>query len=180
MNSEEILKFWFEELTSKQWWVKDQSLDNLIKERFLHYHKAAVSGELFNWRKTAKGRLAEIIIIDQFSRNIFRNQKESFLFDGIALVLSQEAVSIGADTELDYPEVSFLYLPYMHSESALIHEKAVELYSSREELSFNLEFEFKHKKIIDRFGRYPHRNEILGRESTPEEIEFLQGPDSSF
>ena len=110
---------------------------------------------------------------------MFRDSAESFAFDSLALVLAQEAVSSGVDKQLQQIEKSFLYMPYMHSESAIIHEQAVELFS-QPGLENNLAFEHKHKDIIDRFGRYPHRNEILGRESTPEEIEFLQQPGSSF
>tara|TARA_R110002072_G_scaffold64203_2_gene159189 strand:- start:29498 stop:30037 length:540 start_codon:yes stop_codon:yes gene_type:complete len=179
MQSRDILKFWFEELKSHQWFVKDEDLDKEIKDRFSDIHAQAVTGELEDWRNNSLGRVAEIIVIDQFSRNIFRNQKESFLYDSVALVLAQEAITAKADQSLSSEKKAFLYMPFMHSESKLIHQTALELYS-QEGLEYNLEFELKHKKIIDQFGRYPHRNEILGRESTPEEIEFLKSPDSSF
>ena len=135
--------------------------------------------ELYEWRKSAKGRLAEIIVLDQFSRNMFRGTAQAFAYDSLALALSQEAVAIEADKLLNPTERSFLYMPFMHSESLAIHERAIELYRA-EGLEFNLEFEIKHKVIIDRFGRYPHRNKILGRASTKEEIRFLQQPNSSF
>jgi len=125
------------------------------------------------------GRLAEIILIDQFSRNIFRDTPEAFSADAVALVLAQEAIAAGADQQLETKERAFLYMPYMHSESRAIHEQAAQLFD-QPGLEYNLEFEHKHKVIIDRFGRYPHRNAILGRTSTAEELDFLEGPDSSF
>lgn len=176
---EQILTFWFDELEPSQWWKKDDALDREITERFSNAHAAAVRCELFEWRRKARGRLAEIIILDQFSRNIFRGSPQAFAYDPLALALSQEAVANQADKTLAPAEKSFLYMPFMHSESLKIHEIAVRLFRA-EGLEFNLDFELKHKAIIERFGRYPHRNEILGRTSTPEEIEFLKQPDSSF
>ena len=176
---QQILKFWFEELKPNQWWAKDEGLDQLIKDKFLFIHNQAIKGELWNWRTSPDGSLAEIIIIDQFSRNIYRNQPESFLYDGIALVLAQNAISQKFDEQLSTVQRSFLYLPYMHSESALIHEESIRLHKSLD-LEGSSEFELKHKVIIDRFGRYPHRNKILGRDSTPDEIEFLKEANSSF
>jgi uncharacterized protein (DUF924 family) len=179
MKHTDIIDFWFSELKPEQWWKKDESLDSQIKERFLKIYQKAIVGELYGWRSSPQGRLAEIIVIDQFARNIFRGKPESFLYDSLALILSQEAVRLGSDKELTNSKKSFLYMPFMHSESIAIHEQAVKLYS-QDGLEFNLEFEHKHKKIIDKFGRYPHRNQILGRESTEQEKEFLLQPDSSF
>lgn len=175
----DVLKFWFEELSTKQWFAKDLKLDARIRERFLNVHTAAVHGELFDWRGSAEGRLAEIIVLDQFSRNIFRGEPESFAFDGMALVLAQEAVLWGVDLELPVEKRAFLYMPYMHSESLKVHEEAVRLFDQKG-MELNYDFELRHRKIIERFGRYPHRNEILGRESTAEEIEFLKQPGSGF
>ena len=175
----DVLEFWFVELEPRQWWVKDESLDQEIAQRFGDLHRDAVAAKLYAWRDSAAGRLAEIIILDQFSRNIYRDKPQAFAWDGMALVLAQEAVRIGADQELDAPEKAFFYMPYMHSESMAIHTQAVKLFD-QPGVEFNLEFELKHKIIIDRFGRYPHRNNILGRVSSEEEIEFLKGADSSF
>lgn len=174
-----VLEFWFNELEPKQWFVKDRDLDAMIEARFSLLVEQARAGELFSWRVTPQGRLAEIILIDQFSRNIFRDKPESFSADPVALVLAQEAIGAGADQRLDVQERAFLYMPFMHSESQAIHEQAVVLFD-QPGLEYNLEFEYKHKAIIDRFGRYPHRNEILGRKSTEEEIAFLREPGSSF
>ncbi len=175
----DVLNFWFEEIDESKWWIKDLEFDQCIIERFATTHDMAAKCELFEWRRSAEGRLAEIIVLDQFSRNMFRDSPKAFVNDPLALVLSQEAVLRGTDRELDPKKRSFLYLPYMHSESRIVHEVAVKLFNENGVRS-NIEFEIKHKKIIDRFGRYPHRNEILDRESTQEEIEFLKGPGSSF
>ena len=176
---EDILDFWFNDLSPQQWWVKDEKLDQEIARRFSTLHAQAARCELFDWRMAAKGRLAEIIILDQFSRNIYRDTPQAFANDSLALALAQEAMAVDADKALSLVERSFLYLPFMHSESAEIHKVAVILYTGLG-LPDNLDFELQHQKIIGRFGRYPHRNKILGRTSTPEEIEFLQQPGSSF
>ena len=175
---EEILALWFEKISPAQWWKKDEAFDQMLRERFSETHRAAARCELYEWRKSARGRLAEIIVLDQFSRNMYRGTPASFAFDPLALALAQEAVALGEDRKLGQPARTFLYMPYMHSESPNIHEIAVELF--RENGSMNLNAELQHKAIIDRFGRYPHRNAILGRESTPAEIEFLREPGSSF
>lgn len=175
----EILQFWFEELEPSQWWVKDEDLDRRIYDRFAEVHTQAARCELFAWRNTADGRLAEIIILDQFSRNMFRGTPQAFSNDRLALALAQEAVAGKFDQQLSPAKRSFIYLPYMHSESVKIHEIAEKLFS-QPGLEANLEWEIKHRNIITRFGRYPHRNEILGRKSSKEEIEFLKQPGSSF
>ncbi len=179
MQVKDILSFWFDKLSDKQHFAKDEKLDALIGERFSGVHHAATRGELFDWRDTAEGRLAEIIVLDQFSRNLFRDRPEAFTCDGMALVLAQEALRIGADQSLPTTRRAFMYMPYMHSESRRIHETAVKLFS-QPGMEFNLKYELKHKAIIDRFGRFPHRNAILGRESTQQELEFLARPGSSF
>ena len=176
---DEVIAFWFGELQPVQWWRADPGLDRFIRERFGPLHARAERGELINWRGTALGRLAEIIVLDQFSRNIWRGTARSFASDGMALVLAQEAVAGGADQALPLKMRAFMYMPFMHSESADIHEIALYLFDCPG-LEDNYNFELRHKAIIDRFGRYPHRNDLLGRESTPEEIEFLQQPGSSF
>ena len=176
MNREDVLNFWFSEIEPRQHWKKDPQFDWLIGERFADIHAAAGRCELYGWRHEPAGRLAEIIILDQFSRNMFRGQPQSFAFDSLALALAQEAVAAGADRQLAPHEVGFLYMPYMHSESPVIHQAAIKLFEDTP----NYEYELKHKAVIDRFGRYPHRNAILKRPSTAEELEFLDGPNSSF
>jgi uncharacterized protein (DUF924 family) len=175
----EIIKFWFEEIDSSKWWIKDETFDQLLRDRFLDLHTQANRCELFHWRQSPLGRLAEIIVLDQFSRNMFRGQPEAFASDSLALVLAQEAIFLKADQQLQSKQKSFLYMPYMHSESLIIHQQALELFS-QEGLQNNYNFELKHQQIIQRFGRYPHRNEILNRVSSAEELEFLKQPGSSF
>ena len=175
----EILKFWFQEIDAKLWFATDKDFDDLIRRRFLAVMQQAAAGELYSWRATAEGRLAEIIVLDQFFRNVYRNTSRAFSQDPIALVLAQEAVVSRALTSLTPTQRGFLLLPYMHSESRQIHVVAEALYREFA-LPENLKFELMHKAIIDRFGRYPHRNEILGRNSTPEELEFLTQPGSRF
>jgi uncharacterized protein (DUF924 family) len=176
---EEILGFWFEEIEPSQWWKKDEDFDRSLIRRFSDIHARAARCELFEWRAIPQGRLAEIIVLDQFSRNMFRDTPLAFANDPLALALAQEAVAARADQALGPAQRSFLYMPYMHSESLKIHEVAVELFR-RNGIQGNLDFEMKHKNIIERFGRYPHRNGILGRASTEEEIEFLKQPGSGF
>ena len=174
-----ILDFWFNEITPAQWFKSDAAFDQLIAERFTAVHAQANQCELFAWRSEPSGRLAEIIVLDQFSRNIHRNTRMAFASDPLALALAQEAVAAGADMAITPEQRSFLYMPYMHSESKAIHEQAELLFRTKAPGN-NYNFELKHKAIIDRFGRYPHRNAILGRSSTAEEMAFLEQPGSGF
>lgn len=175
----EILTFWFSEITPKAWWSADPAFDTLLRQRFGPLLDSAAQGELFSWRVNAKGRLAEIIVLDQFSRNIHRDTPRAFAQDAAALVLAQEAVAAGVLPALEPIERTFLLMPYMHSESRLIHVQAEALFREFAPAD-NYDFELRHKAIVDRFGRYPHRNAILGRESSAEELEFLKQPGSRF
>lgn len=176
---EQVLEFWFREIEPKQWWAVDPEFDAQLRERFGPLLNQAARGELLTWRVTPQGRLGEIIVLDQFSRNIYRNTATAFLQDPMALALSQEGVTAGALNHLEQTERAFLLMPYMHSESAMVHGEAERLFKEwASEGSYA--FELRHKAIIERFGRYPHRNKILGRVSTPEEEEFLKQPGSGF
>lgn len=175
----EILTFWFKEIEAKLWYASDKNFDDLIRQRFFGIMQQATFGELYAWRATVEGRLAEIIVLDQFSRNVYRNTSRAFSQDPVALVLAQEAVASGSLDSLNPTQNSFLLLPYMHSESKRIHVVAEALYKDFTPAG-NYDFELRHKAIIDRFGRYPHRNKILGRTSTPEEVAFLAQPGSQF
>jgi uncharacterized protein (DUF924 family) len=179
MTANEILNFWFQEINPKLWFTKDPAFDEQVRARFLTLHAQANRCETFLWRKTPEGRLAEILVLDQFPRNMFRDQPAAFASDSLALALSQEAVAQGCDRQMTLQQKIFLYMPHMHSESSLVHEQAVKLFT-QPGLESNLDFEMRHKKIIDRFGRFPHRNAILGRVSTAEELEFLKQPGSGF
>jgi uncharacterized protein (DUF924 family) len=174
-----VIDFWFRETEPARWFARDPEFDRLIRTRFLALHGAAARGELWAWRVSPEGRLAEILVLDQFSRNLYRDSPLAFAQDVTALVLAQEAVSAGADRDFDPPRKAFLYMPFMHSESPLIHERAVELFSAPG-LESNLDYELQHRAIIRRFGRYPHRNAALGRVSSAEEQAFLAEPGSSF
>lgn len=170
----DVLSFWFEECGPRQWFAKDPELDETIRRRFLSTYRRAAGGETQHWRRTPQGRLAEVVVLDQFPRNMFRDSPQAFATDPLALDLAQEAVRLGADKKLGASERHCLYLPYMHSESPAVHAEAVRLYLSLLPWKWvALIYELRHKRIIDRFGRYPHRNAVLGRVSTPEEEAFL-------
>lgn len=175
----QVIDFWFEEIDPVMWFKKDDDFDSRLQVRFGELWHAAAAGELAHWRETIEGRLAEVIVLDQFSRNLFRGTPRAFSSDCMALVLAQEAIRSGDCEQLSREQRGFLYLPFMHSESAEIHRQALALYTELNNAD-QLEFELRHKAIIDRFGRYPHRNAILGRISTPEEEAFLLLPGSGF
>lgn len=159
--------------------MKDLGFDQMLRRMFLETLEKAALGELSSWRKSLHGRLAEILVLDQFSRNIYRDTPQAFAQDELALSLAKEAIKDPLHWGLEKVEQAFLYMPFMHSEDLEDHKTAVELFS-QPGLETNLAFELKHKVIIERFGRYPHRNWILRRTSTPEELEFLRQPNSSF
>lgn len=179
MTPESILSFWFEEIDPKSWWKKDAAFDETVRARFLDSHTAALRGEFFSWRHDARGRLAEILVLDQFPRNMFRNTAAAFSSDPLALVLAQEVIGHDMLDQLTASEASFILMPIMHSESLRVHE-AFACYFTLPGLSGTLDYENKHVDILKRFGRYPHRNALLGRASTDDEVAFLRGPLSSF
>ncbi len=178
MTPHTILTFWFDELTPQQWFTKDPELDRTITERFKELHAHVAAGEYDEWVDTPEGALALVLTLDQFSRNMFRDTPEAFACDDAALRYAQAAIERGFDQQLPERQRSFLYMPYMHSESPVVHEEALRLFSALGN-DENLKYELLHKHIIDRFGRYPHRNAILGRPSTPEEEAFLQSDEVS-
>lgn len=171
-QAESVLHFWFEEVEASSRFIVDFELDAEIRQRFGALHRAVAAGECYAWRRSPRGRLAEIIVLDQFSRNLYRDAPQAFACDGMALVLAQEAVAAGADQELAQIERNFLYMPYMHSESVAIHREAERLFRANGD-PVSLDFEIKHQELIERFGRYPHRNAALGRTSSAEELAFL-------
>ena len=179
MNYQDFLNFWFSPVAEPNWFVKSAEFDALLAEKFTDVLQQAAQGELWTWRETPAGRLAEIIVIDQLSRNLYRNDPRAFAQDGMALVLAQEMIHLKLDQDLNLTERRFLYMPFMHSESKRIHEVALTLFESLNDPTV-LGYELKHKVIIDRFGRYPHRNQVLRRPSSAEELEFLTQPNSSF
>ena len=168
----DILSFWFSETSRPKWFANEPSFDGVVSARYGAVLQAAKRGELFQWRETIRGRLAEIIVLDQFSRNIHRGTATAFESDAQALVLAQEAVRDATRFELKPDEKAFLYMPFMHSESPVIHEEGVRLFSEVG-LEQHLAYEEEHRRVIQRFGRFPHRNAILGRASTAEEDLYL-------
>ena len=176
---DEVLAFWFEELTPDDWFGGGDEVDDRIRERFLALHEALRDGVPESWRATARGMLAAVIALDQFPRNMHRGDPRAFAADPTALALATEAVERSLDRTMSIDERKFLYLPFEHSEDPAVQAWSVELFATlgNEE---TLGYALRHKEIIDRFGRFPHRNEVLGRESTPEETAFLKEPDSSF
>lgn len=172
MNYPDVLEFWFEQLKPEDWFEKNELLDLKMVEKFIAVHAQATTGELFRWRDDPLGRLAEIIVIDQFSRNIYRDDPKAYLSDPLALVLAQEAIYGNHHKSFDNNQKIFLYMPFMHSESKVIHEVALKLFSEPG-LEESLRYEVAHKKIIDRFGRYPERNLIMDRISTADEEIYL-------
>lgn len=179
MNDQQVLDFWFDPEHTASWFMQSADFDRRIEEKFAQTLEQALRCELWTWRETAEGRLAEIIVLDQFSRNLFRDHPAAFAQDALALSLAQEAIRLGLDQSLTPEQRTFMYLPFMHSESKIIHIQALQLFTALGH-PVNLSFEQQHKQIIDRFGRYPHRNKVLQRQSTAEEIEFLKQPNSGF
>lgn len=176
---QDVLDFWFNDMEPERWFVGNAQIDDIIRTRFSELHRMACACELAHWRDTLQGRLAEIIVIDQFSRNLFRNSAQAFAHDALALALAQEAIRDPAHLTMPVPERAFLYIPFMHAESLAIHETAMALHSLPR-MEARLPWEIKHRDILQRFGRYPHRNAVLGRTSSAEEIAFLATPGSSF
>lgn len=186
-----MLDFWFDQDNEPYWFAQNDNFDKQIKAKFGKIWQAAKHGECAPWRwsdnhndvnssiTNLAGRLAEIIVLDQFSRNLCREQACAFAQDGMAVVLAQEAIAQPHFETLPMEWRKFTIMPFMHSESAVIHKRYLPLFEQLNDPT-TLDFERRHKDIIDEFGRYPHRNEALGRESTAEEDAFLQQPNSSF
>ncbi|MDA1237824.1 MAG: DUF924 domain-containing protein [Proteobacteria bacterium] len=180
----EVLRFWFSECTPEQWFKKDLAFDNIIKSRFLETYENAILGRFHFWSKAPHSLLALIIILDQFPRNLFRNDKLSFAHDRKALELSKIIQGKQFIAKLSDDEKLFALLPIIHSEDINDHELTPKIL--KEHLSTHPRFEqirtswSNHTKAIKRFGRYPHRNATLGRKNTPEETVFLKGPNSAW
>ncbi|MBL4782064.1 MAG: DUF924 domain-containing protein [Porticoccaceae bacterium] len=174
-----VIEFWFEQITPGQWWKKSADFDALIREKFADLHQSATHCELAVWRRRPLGRLAEIIVLDQFSRHIYRDQAAAFTHDNLALALSQQTIASGSDRCLPAKKRGFLYMPFMHSESHEIQKEALLLFGQAD-LESHISSAQRHHAIIERFGRFPHRNKILGRASSSEELAFLRQPGSAF
>ena len=172
----DVLTFWF--VDPARWWEKDPAFDAEIRARFLTLHGAIARGDREDWRETARGALAYVVVLDQFSRNMFRGSSRSFEYDALALAAARAALDRGFDRVLSDDERSFLCMPFMHSEAMADQDRCVLLFASGPPR--NLSYAERHRDIIRRFGRFPHRNALLGRASTAEEEKFLEEPGSSF
>ena len=195
---DEILAFWFgtkkasgraADGKAALWWGKSEDTDREIRQRFEPVYEQITHGGHQDWQKTPHGALAYIIVLDQFSRNMFRDTPKMYAADHLAVAAVKAGLDAGYDRELVCDECSFLYMPLMHSEALVDQEHCVQLFadlcervpdSERKDFENSYDFAIQHRDIVARFGRFPHRNEILGRESTPEELTFLKEPGSSF
>jgi uncharacterized protein (DUF924 family) len=176
---DEILKFWFEELDPKDWWRKDPKLDAAVVERFGAVYRQLRDGVPDDWLGKPEGILAAILVLDQFPRNMFRNEPQAFATDAQALALAKRAIAEGIDMRLEPRKRAFVYLPFQHAENRADQVRSVALFTALGD-PLNLDFALRHKVIVDRFGRFPHRNAVLGRPSTEAERIFLAEPGSSF
>jgi uncharacterized protein (DUF924 family) len=174
-----VLGFWFDELTPASWFVANAEVDRAIGQRFGDVHALLATGLPAGWPATARGQLAAVIALDQFPRNMFRGTAQAFATDASALRIAEAAIDAGLDRQLAAVQRQFLYLPFQHSEKASDQDRSIALYAALDNAQA-LDFARRHKAIIDRFGRFPHRNRALGRPSTAEEAAFLALPGSSF
>jgi uncharacterized protein (DUF924 family) len=188
-----VLDFWFLPADAPghggyrpEWFRKDPAFDNAIRTRFAGLVDAALAGGLREWESAADGALARILLLDQFPRNLFRGQAEAFAGDAQALALAERLVSSGRDKNLPPIRRMFVFMPFEHDESPISQERSVALFAGLrregQHPAFDYAYDYaeRHRDIVARFGRFPHRNAALGRASTPEEIEFLEQPGSSF
>ncbi|MDX1594724.1 MAG: DUF924 family protein [Gammaproteobacteria bacterium] len=174
-NPEELLRFWFGDEAKPRWFDSTQAFDDLLRDRYLTTWEAARDGALDAWAATPRGALALVIVLDQLPLNMFRDSPRSFETEAAARAVAEQAIAKGFDRKLDDEEKGFLYMPLMHSESLDDQERAVRLYR---EAGLDTRWPEHHRGIIRRFGRFPHRNAILGRESTPEEQAWLDSDEA--
>jgi uncharacterized protein (DUF924 family) len=173
----EVLRFWFDE-HEEDWFVKDAAFDAEIRDRFLPLYEAAAAGRVARWAREPRSALALVIVLDQFPRNMFRGAPRAFATDPDARELARRILERGWDKGMTQAERLFAYLPFEHSESLEDQVLSCELMKDFD--AEQVRYAIRHREIIERFGRFPHRNAILGRQSTPAEIEFLKQPGSGF
>jgi len=184
-----VLEFWFAPQARPLWFEKDKAFDEQIRSRFGAAVHAAQMGELDGWQQSSEGSLALLLLLDQFSRNVHRNSAKAFLGDERARQIADRAIAKGFDRQVDYRRQQFFYFPFEHGEALADQQRAVALFTAaidraepaeRDEAIAELDYAHRHRVIIERFGRFPHRNEALGRPSTEAEIDFLRLPGSAF
>ena len=194
ITTEEILEFWFQYSapsaeTSQRWFISDPEFDKEIKTKFGAQIEAALEQDIPADELSAREALAVVILLDQFTRNIFRKTARAFAGDAKALAVADAMVESGRDKELSITERVFLYMPYQHAEDIAVHDKSIKIFTvlhaeapenMKERAASNLDYAKRHRDIIARFGRFPHRNAVLGREPTEEEKQFLDGGGASF
>jgi uncharacterized protein (DUF924 family) len=178
-TARDVLDFWFVQHGQEDWFGAKPEFDALIAAEFHDTHAAIAHGEGWTWRTTAEGRLAEIIVLDQFSRQLFRGGAEAFAHDDMALVLAQEAVAGGHHNFLTMPQRMFMLLPYQHSESAVVQAESIRLHTAIG-VPEVLIYAEAHAACVRRFGRFPKRNAALGRQSTEMELEYIAGSRDMF
>lgn len=176
----EILDFWFAEGMAPRWFVRDPAFDDEVRTRLAGWYERAAAGGLDEWRATAMGCVALCILLDQVPRNLFRGQSQAFATDAAARAVAQHAVDHSLDRKLSQAQRLFLYLPFEHSESLADQDESVRLIGALDENPTWKDYAIRHRDVIARFGRFPHRNAALGRTSTAEETAFLATPGSSF
>lgn len=178
-SPQEVVAFWFQ-LGAERWFTVDPDLDARIRDRFEDTYDKALVGACDDWASTPRGALALVIVLDQFPRNMFRGTARMYEADAIALATTKRAVEAGFDSDLTQPERMVLYMPFQHSENGADQDRSVRLYEALTELPKAIESARRHRDVVARFGRFPHRNTILGRETTADEATFLEQPDAHF
>lgn len=174
-SREDVLSFWFTETAPVQWFQVSPEFDTMVKERFLDLFRMAQQGICDGWTVSADGALALVILFDQFPRNMFRDTPEAYATDHLALKISRQAIEKGFDQVFVPLKRRFLYLPFEHSENLEDQKRSVSLFETmKEEDPLGFEYALRHQSVIEKFGRFPHRNKILGRESSPEEEKYLK------
>ena len=184
-NPREVLQFWFSDHARTLWFEKDREFDEELRGRFGQMVHEAQLGGFADWRGSPDGALALLLLIDQFARNLYRGTAKAFLGDALAREVAAQAIARGFDKRFPFPDRLFFYLPFEHCETLANQDRFIALLTDclrefGDEAAEYLEYGHKHRDIIKRFGRFPHRNAALGRETTEEEAEFLKGPNSSF
>lgn len=171
-SASDILEFWFSERIRPQWFNASKQLDNEILQRFGELWQQACNNELNTWANTPEGALALVILLDQFPLNMFRGQAKSFKTEALAIKVTKHSISQGFDNKIPKTQLMFLYMPLMHSENIEDQKLSIKRFTEAQ-LTQNLRFAHHHKELIQKFGRFPHRNAILGRTSTNEEMKYL-------
>lgn len=177
---DEIVDFWFDEACRPYWFSPKPTFDRLVEDTLLEHHHKAAKGDFDHWVDDVDGALALCILLDQVPRNCFRGSPQAYATDAMARQVAAKALEEGYDLECGEEEKVFLYLPFEHHENADSQELAVRLFTERTTTPEYREYAERHRDVVARFGRFPHRNKALGRESTPEEMAFLEEPGSSF